>query len=214
MTSTEDASAPGAERRHRRVAARRRMILTAAASTMAEHGYERVTLEQIGSQVGLSAAGLYHYVSGKEDILAQLLTDTIAEIEQATESLAQGSDDPEDRLRAYVRAHLRVAVTTPAGRVLSGHQDIVVSETYSGPIREARRRHERALESIVAEGAAAGALRVSDPRITARFVLGALNGVPRWAGASATTTDTDAIAEQLVDHLLRGIGAAPGPPGS
>jgi hypothetical protein len=116
-------------------------------------------------------------------------------------------------LRAFVRAHLRVAVTTPAGRVLSNHQDIVVSETYSDAIRDARRRHERRLESIIVDGVAKGAFRAPDPHNTARFVLGALNGVPRWAGSQATTVQTDSIAEQLVDHLISGIGIGPGTAG-
>ena len=165
-------------------------------------------------QVGLSATGLYHYVGGKEDILAQLMTDTIAEIGRETDVLAAGSTDPEVLLRAFVRAHLRVAVTTPAGRVLSNHQDIVVSETYSDVIRDARRRHERRLESILADGAAAQAFRAPDPRTTARFVLGALNGVPRWAGPQATAAATDKIGDQLVDHLISGIGVGASPPGS
>ena len=166
-------------------------------------------LQQIGEQVGLSATGLYHYVSGKEDILAQLLTDTIEEIGRETDRLADGSVDPLVLLRAFVRAHLRVAVTTPAGRVLSNHQDIVVSDTYSDTIREARRRHERRLESIIADGAAEQVFRAPDPHNTARFVLGALNGVPRWAGSQATAVLTDSIAEQLVDHLINGIGTGP-----
>ncbi|WP_298800759.1 TetR/AcrR family transcriptional regulator [Pseudonocardia sp. 73-21] len=214
MVRTGAAGVPGADRRDRRVATRRHMILTAAATSMAEHGYERVTLEQIGEQVGLSATGLYHYVGGKEDILAQLMTDTIAEIGRETDVLAAGSTDPEVLLRAFVRAHLRVAVTTPAGRVLSNHQDIVVSETYSDVIRDARRRHERRLESILADGAAAQAFRAPDPRTTARFVLGALNGVPRWAGPQATAAATDKIGDQLVDHLISGIGVGASPPGS
>lgn len=206
MSQAGDTSVASTERKDRRLATRRRMILTAAASTMAEHGYERVTLEQIGEQVGLSATGLYHYVSGKEDILAQLLTDTIAEIERATDDLSRGSSDPPNRLSAFVRAHLRIAVATPAGRVLSSHQDIVVSETYSATIRDARRRHERALESIIDEGVAAQLFRSVDPRTSARFVLGALNGVPRWAGSEVTVDVTDRIAEQLVDHVIGGIG--------
>lgn len=214
MTRTGNPGVPGVDRRGRRAATRRSMILNAAATSMAEHGYERVTLEQIGEQVGLSATGLYHYVSGKEDILAQLMTDTIEEIGRETDLLAAGSSDPEVLLRAFVRAHLRVAVTTPAGRVLSSHQDIVVSETYSDAIRDARRRHERRLESIIADGAARRAFRASDPRTTARFVLGALNGVPRWADSQATTVLTDSIAEQLVDHLISGIGTGPGAAGS
>lgn len=210
MTRTGEPDVAGLDRRSRRAATRRSMILNAAATSMAAHGYERVTLEQIGEQVGLSATGLYHYVSGKEDILAQLLTDTIQEIGRETDRLAAGSSDPLVLLRAFVRAHLRVAVTTPAGRVLSNHQDIVVSETYSDAIRHARRRHERRLESIIADGAAEQAFRAPDPHNTARFILGALNGVPRWAGSQATTVLTDSIAEQLVDHLINGIGTGPG----
>lgn len=81
----------------------------------------------------------------------------------------------------------------------------MVSETYSEAIRDARRRHERQLSSILADGTTWSAIRAIDPRTTARFVFVALNGVPRWAGPHATTADTDVIAEQLIDHLITGI---------
>ena len=204
-----DSEATRTARRCMRIAARRDLILSAAASSMAAHGYERVTLEQIGEAVGLSPTGLYHYVGGKEDILAQLMVDSIDAIARGTESLTGGEHDAELRLSAITRAHLRVSLTTAAGRVLSRHQDIVVSETYSSILRDARRQHEKRFEVIVTDGVAQGVFVAEDPRTTARLILGALNGVPRWCPDPITQAEVDRIADQLIDHVLTGVGTAP-----
>lgn len=204
-----DSEATRAARRRMRIAARRDLILSAAAASMATHGYERVTLEQIGEAVGLSPTGLYHYVGGKEDILAQLMVDTIDAIACVTDSLTSGRHDAGGKLSAIIRAHLRVSLTTAAGRVLSRHQDIVVSETYSTILRDARREHENRFEIIITDGVAQGVFIAEDPRTTARLVLGALNGVPRWCADDTSPAEVDRIADQLIDFVVTGVGAAP-----
>lgn len=208
-TAGTDSGATRTARRRMRIAARRDLILAAAASSMATHGYERVTLEQIGEAVGLSPTGLYHYVGGKEDILAQLMVDTIEAIARQTDALTGGSQDAGIRLAAIIRAHLRVSLTTAAGRVLSRHQDIVVSDTYSTILRDARREHDRRLELIIADGVAQGAFIADDARTTARLVLGALNGVPRWCADDISPAEVDRIADQLIDFVVTGVGSAP-----
>jgi hypothetical protein len=45
--------------------------------------------------------------------------------------------------------------------------------------------------------------------MSARFVLGALNGVPRWRPEAVSPSEVDRIADQLVAHVITGIGAAP-----
>ena len=50
-------------------------ILAAAAAMIADRGFHVTRLEDIGQAVGISGPGLYRYVSGKEDLLAQILVD-------------------------------------------------------------------------------------------------------------------------------------------
>ena len=85
----------GHERTERRHAVRRRAILDAAATEFAEAGYQAATLDRIGDRVGLTKASLYHYVQGKEQLLAALLDRVTADIAvQAT--VPADAHDPAD----------------------------------------------------------------------------------------------------------------------
>ncbi len=48
-------------------------ILSAALDVIAEHGYSRASLRELADAVGLSQAGVLHYFSSKEELLADVL---------------------------------------------------------------------------------------------------------------------------------------------
>ncbi len=197
------------ERRARRMGYRRRGILDAAARVFADVGYERATLEGIGEAVGLSKTSLYYYVRSKEDLLARLLTEVTDEIgRQAAAGLPVDAPAGE-RLWAFVRAHVRVVCTTPAGRVLARNQDVVLGEASSRMMREARRRHERLLRSILAQGIGDGVFRPIDVRVGSSLILGALNVAGRWDSPEGAVA-ADRIAEELFTMVVGGIAAHPG----
>lgn len=191
-------------RRERRQNHRRAAILEAAARIFGEVGYENATLEAIGESVGLSKTSLYYYVRSKEDLLASLLASVIGEIgEQARSDLSPDAPAIE-RLRRFLRAHVEVACRNPNGVLLARHQDIVLGPGHPGTMRAARRRHEEDLEAILESGVREGSLRMADPRMVAYLILGALNGVPRWA-AGASPAESAAIADALFDLVVHGL---------
>ncbi len=52
---------------------RRDELLTVAADLFAERGFAKVTVDDIGSAVGLSGPALYHHFDGKENLLGEML---------------------------------------------------------------------------------------------------------------------------------------------
>jgi AcrR family transcriptional regulator len=54
---------------------RREEILTAAAALFARRGFHGVSIDDIGSAVGMSGPGIYRHFPGKEAVLSQMLLD-------------------------------------------------------------------------------------------------------------------------------------------
>jgi AcrR family transcriptional regulator len=52
---------------------RRDELLSVAADLFAERGFAKVTVDDIGSAVGLSGPALYHHFDGKESLLGEML---------------------------------------------------------------------------------------------------------------------------------------------
>lgn len=190
------------ERTQRRHEVRRGSILDAAAEEFAASGYSAATLERIGERVGLSKASLYHYVTGKEQLLAALLarvTERIVEEAEADEGATS-----EERLRAFVRAHVRNAATSSDGRVLAENLDALTARTTSGALAEVRRAHEERLAAILRDGIAEGIFRPLELRPTVKLIFGAVNGVPRWFDPAGTLS-IDELADEVVDLLTLGL---------
>ena len=81
-------------------------ILKAAGDVVARRGFHQASIREIARAAGLSLAGLYHYVGGKDELLFLLLDRSLDRlIEELDEALADART-AELRLLALIRTHL------------------------------------------------------------------------------------------------------------
>ena len=190
------------ERRDRRHELRREAILAAAATEFAERGYHGATLDRIGERIGLSKASLYHYVTGKEELLAALLEQVTGRIADAA---ATGPDaSAVERLRRFVEAHVGEAIATAEGTLLAENLDALMARGATGRLAEVRRRHEDRLVGIVRDGIDSGEFRAVAVRPAVKLRCGALNDLPRWFDPDGPLT-LDDLSDQVVDLLSSGL---------
>jgi AcrR family transcriptional regulator len=92
---------------------RRRQILEAALSCFSENGFHQTGMADIVRRSGLSQGAVYLYFQSKDDLI-EALADDRHRREAVLNSVAQGSTDPFEGLRALVRVYADWA-TDPAG---------------------------------------------------------------------------------------------------
>lgn len=97
---------------------RRRELLAAAASIMAERGFHQTRLGDVGAAVGISGPGIYRHFDGKDDLLAQVLIEiSIRLVDGARAVITRhdqaGGADPAAVLADLVDFHVEFAVTEP-----------------------------------------------------------------------------------------------------
>ena len=75
---------------------RQQHVVYQAAKVFARQGYDQTTMQELAASMDLATGALYHYFSGKEELLTAIC-DQLMEplLEQATELLA-ADQDPED----------------------------------------------------------------------------------------------------------------------
>ncbi|CAM5743014.1 hypothetical protein SALBM311S_11171 [Streptomyces alboniger] len=74
-------------------------LLAAAAELFTTLGYGATSTRAVAERAGMRQASMYHYVSGKEELLAQLLESTVTpSLAYAREVLADDTAPAEDRL--------------------------------------------------------------------------------------------------------------------
>ncbi len=200
--ATETAATENSRRRREtRHASRRKAILEAAAAEFAETGYQRATLDRIGGRVGLTKASLYYYVAGKEQLLAQLLEQLVADIERRAAELAGPDASPAARLHAFATAHLVTGATRPAGKILAENLTALMASPAAADLL---RRHEASVAAIIQDGIATGCFRPVPVAPMVKLLLGALNAVPRWFDPDGQLPLKD-LTSLAVDTFLSGI---------
>jgi AcrR family transcriptional regulator len=86
---------------------RDREILDAAAALFYEKGFHGVGVDQIGERIGISGPALYRHFSGKDEILATLLNETLDELITAAAAVYE---DPQQDLERLIRHHVEFSI--------------------------------------------------------------------------------------------------------
>jgi AcrR family transcriptional regulator len=81
-------------------------IVRAAAEVFGRHGYHQASIREIARAAGLSLAGLYHYVGGKEELLFLALDRALGTLREGLEQALASARTPEAKLLALIRTHL------------------------------------------------------------------------------------------------------------
>ncbi|MFE0457452.1 TetR/AcrR family transcriptional regulator [Streptomyces sp. NPDC058914] len=83
--------------------ARRRQILDAAALCFARNGFHATSMQDVLKEADLSAGAVYRYFSGKEELIAAIVSEVLGEVRAAFEAAAgQSPTPPPDELVATV----------------------------------------------------------------------------------------------------------------
>lgn len=89
-------------------------LLAAAAELFTLRGYGATTTRAVAERAGMRQASMYHYVSGKEELLAELLESTVTpSLAYARELLADATWPPEERLWELCRADVELLCGGP-----------------------------------------------------------------------------------------------------
>lgn len=84
-----------------RGAQRTEQIIRAATFLFQEHGYQNVSIDQIGAAVGLTGPAVYRHFKGKHDVLARALEAQAADVE-GLYAVAQAEGTAAARLQRYL----------------------------------------------------------------------------------------------------------------
>lgn len=74
--------------------ARRRQILDGAALCFARNGFHATSMQDVLKAVDLSAGAVYRYFSGKEELIAAIVTEVLEEVRSAFEAAGEQSPPP------------------------------------------------------------------------------------------------------------------------
>jgi AcrR family transcriptional regulator len=160
-------------------------------------GLEGVSIERAANELGVSRATLYRAVSSKERLLGLLLERLTAEIDARAQAAVEDTGrSARERLHALLRHQFDAAIRMREYLFLFFGPSWMEHDRW-----EEWRRWSREYEDIwrraVTAAAAEGAIRINDPVIATRLVLGMCLWVSRWYRPSMQV-DPDQLADEAM----------------
>ena len=191
------------------VETRRQQIENAASVLFRERGYAATSVRDIAQVLNLQGASLYAHVASKEDLLWSIVERAANRFEMAVAPIAAAESPAPQRLRAMVRAHVGV-VTDDLGNAVSFLDEWrFLSPERRTEVASRRRQYEGRFREVIAQGVQSGHFAPgTDPRLTATWMLSALNGIAVWYSPDGDLTP-DAIADRYADLFLGGLTCPP-----
>jgi len=187
---------------------KRQRILKTAAKVFAEEGYDRASVSQVARACAISKATIYHYYSGKDDILFAILESHLRDLRDRICGLSLAGQSPAERLQSTISEILLAY----EGADDEHRVQVMGVETLSEERRGVLKRYQRDLVGFVA-----GIVRDISPatfadddaklRSTTMAVFGMVNWFYMWNRTADATARMDYadIVGKLSLHGIEGV---------
>jgi TetR/AcrR family transcriptional regulator, cholesterol catabolism regulator len=182
-------------------------ILRSSAAVFADKGYDRASIRDIAQATGVSLSGLYYYVSSKEELLFLIQDHCFGTLHHRLEELLVEVTDPGERVRVFIRNHLRFFLANQAEMKVLSHEADALSGEFAEQILRRKRSYARAAQEILEGIAPPDAVESR----TATFALfGMMNWIYTWHREDVDP-GADALSERISHLFLNGYLTPPPP---
>jgi TetR/AcrR family transcriptional regulator, cholesterol catabolism regulator len=188
-------------------------IYRVAAEIMCERGYEATSMNDIADAVGLTKAGIYHYIRGKEDLLFEIMGYAMDMVDEDVVGPAQGIADAETRLRTIVERHAKRILEVGGAVTILLEETAALTPPHLRVIKSRQRAYFELIRQTLQQLAAEGKLRDVNPTVATFSLLGMILWISRWyhrdGALSADTVLSDFVKCALNAVLNNGASSAP-----
>jgi AcrR family transcriptional regulator len=170
-------------------------------------GYHATSMQDLGEALGMNRGSLYHYISGKDELLWAILNRALDVLEaRVVPVLEDEARPPADRLRLAIREHLRVAAEHADELSLIQIELRALTPERRREIIARRNDYEDRWRAVIDTGVADGSLRPFDVSLAGIGILSACNWFTQWYRPDGRLA-VDEIADAFAELFLRGLGA-------
>jgi len=180
-------------------------VLSNAARLFREKGFERTSLKEIAEACNMLPGSLYYRYNSKEALLVELMRRGVDLVTAEVESAYASSDDPVERLRLCINAHLRALLLDSDAVYVLLFEWRALGPEARKEIIELRDQYESLWAGILETMIAQGVVRQNvDGRLLRLIGLGALNWVATWFDRNGVHS-LDAIGDFIWQIAIDGV---------
>ncbi|MGQ4601059.1 TetR family transcriptional regulator [Nocardia sp. R6R-6] len=185
-------------------------IRTAALNLFTEQGYEATTMADIGDAVGIRGPSLYKHVASKQDLLADIMIDTMRALLAGYDCAIATTGDTTERLRRATEAHVRYHARHRLEAFVGNRELRSLAEPHRTRVLSLRDKYETGFRGLIDAGVEQGRFQVVSARLASYAILDLGMGLAAWYRPDGDLSE-DAVVWQYSEFALRLVGATSDP---
>jgi len=179
-------------------------VYRTAAQIILRKGFDATSVNDIANALGMTKAGLYHYINGKKELLFDIMNFGLDELDEEVAAPARAIADPESRLRFMIASHARLVTRGQGAITILVDEITALTPAQNRKITRRKREYFDCLRGLLNELKAEGKLHDVDTTAATFSLLGMINWLSRWFRQDGALTAERASAE-ITKIALHGI---------
>lgn len=155
-------------------------VAQAAVSLFSRKGFAAAGIRDIGRQLDLTSATLYHYVANKEDLLVRIMSACLEEYLRGGRQAIESSPDAVVQLCRLVHFHVAAECSNPMTSQVTDREVRALTGGNRDLIVRLRDEFDGLYRSVIDAGAQGGVFDLVDPLVSRLVLVEMCNGVANW----------------------------------
>lgn len=187
---------------------RRAEIYNAAAKIICEKGFDAMTMNEIAQAVGMTKAGIYHYIEGKQNMLFAIMNYGMDKLDNGVIAPARQIEDAEKRLIAIIHYHAKLITRGSNAITVLVDEVAGLSAIQRKKIILRKRVYFDLIRDTLAKLKEEGKLKDVDTTVATFSILGMLLWISRWYRVDGKLT-SDQVADEVLKVAVGGMLRSP-----
>jgi AcrR family transcriptional regulator len=175
-----------------------------AAEIMCQKGYEGTSMNDIAEAAGLTKAGIYHYIRGKEDLLFEIMTYAMDNLDQRIIAPAQEIADAEERFRKIVEGHTKSLLESVGAITIVLEEMAALTAPHRRIIKARKRAYFNFIRETLQQLESEGKLRNINLTTATFSVLGMILWISRWYRRDGKLS-AEQVLKDYVEIAMNGV---------
>ncbi|MBO0857009.1 MAG: TetR family transcriptional regulator [Chloracidobacterium sp.] len=184
-------------------------IYYVAAKIFCDKGYDATSMSDIAEAVGITKAGIYHYVKSKQDLLFAIMNFAMDRLEIQVVLPARSVTDAEQRLRAILRNHALLIIEGSAPEGISpltvlNDEMAGLTPIHRRKVQQRKRAYLDLMRDTLRQLKEEGKLKDLDTTVAAFSLFGMLLWLSRWYRPDGKLTGEE-VANEIEKIAFGGL---------
>lgn len=172
-----------------------------AIERFAAQGFQATGIRDLAKHTGLSVASLYQHMATKEDLLAEIMTESLQQLTADADALLAQVHDPLDRIAGLTTVHVFAHALTRERTLVVDTEMRSLGPAARDQVIVLRDAYERRWSDVLEAAAAQELISATHLGMARLAILDMLTGVATWFRPNGPAT-IEEVAQTHVDFVL------------